>query len=223
MDPATIRAVRQGTRAIRCALPALIAGFVFALGGGSAAAQTVPGCASSASGGDWPMYGGTVDNHRDQTAEHAITTANVSSLGLAWKLAMPDGGVIQSTPAVADGCVFTGTSLGTVVAVNADTGKTVWKQSLANAGGISFAGVGIVGAPAVSDGLVYVGMTTTDASVEVALDEVTGSVVWTRVVDSDPGGAIDSSPVPFHGMVFQGFQGDESSDHSNPGWAILDG
>src|SRR4051812_40806946 len=202
---------------------ALIAASIFVAGGGTAHGATVPGCASPAPGGDWPTYGGTVDNHRNQTAEHTLSTANVSRLALAWKLPMPDAGTIQSTPVVADGCVFTGTSLGTVVAVNADTGKTVWKQALADAGGGALAGAGIVGAPAIANGLVYIGMTTTAASVEVALDEATGAIVWSKAIDSDNGGGIDSSPVPFEGMVFQGFQGDESHDHSNPGWVILDG
>src|SRR3954465_13112513 len=202
---------------------ALIAASIFAVGGGTAHGATVPGCASPAPGGDWPTYGGTVDNHRNQTAEQTLSTANVSKLAMAWKLPMPDAGTIQSTPVVADGCVFTGTSLGTVVAVNADTGKLVWKQALADAGGISLAGAGIVGAPAIADGLVYIGMTTTTASLEVALDEATGAIVWTKAIDTDNGGGIDSSPVPFDGMVFQGYQGDESHDHSNPGWVILDG
>src|SRR3954464_12996561 len=175
---------------------ALIAASIIVVGGGSAHAATVPGCAGPAPGGDWPMYGGTVDNHRDQAAEQAITKDNVAGLALAWKLAMPDGGTIQSTPVVADGCAFTGTNLGTVVAVNADTGKTVWKQSIANAGGISLAGSGIVGAPAVANGLVYLAMTATSASVEVALDEATGAIAWTGIIDSDSGGGVDSSPVP---------------------------
>src|ERR1700759_3515827 len=92
--------------------PALGAALVLALGAGDAGAKVVPGCASASPGGDWPTYGGTVDNHRDQTAEHAITPANVGGLALAWKLAMPDGGPVQSTPVESDGCVFTGTSLG---------------------------------------------------------------------------------------------------------------
>jgi outer membrane protein assembly factor BamB len=210
-------------RSIRLSLPVLVAALVVAVPSSGAAGATVPGCADPAAGGDWPSYGGTVDNHRDQTAEKTITTANVGKLGLRWKRPMPDGGTIQSTPVVADGCVFTGTSLGTVIAVNANTGRTIWTQPLAGAGGIPLAGAGIVGAPAVADGLVYIGMTTTDASLEVALDQATGAIVWKRVVDSDNGGGIDSSPVPFNGMVFQGFQGDESANHSNPGWAILDG
>lgn len=210
-------------RSIRLSWPVFVAALVLAMPAGSARGATVPGCADPAPGGDWPSYGGTVDNHRDQTAETTITTANVGKLGLRWKLPMPDGGTIQSTPVVADGCVFTGTSLGTVVAVNADTGAPVWTQTLAGAGGIALAGSGIVGAPAVADGLVYIGMTTADASLEIALDQATGEVVWQRAIDTDNGGGIDSSPVPFNGMVFQGFQGDESANHSNPGWVILDG
>jgi hypothetical protein len=43
------------------------------------------------------------------------------------------------------------------------------------------------------------------------------------VFDSDAGGGVDASPVPFNGMILQGFQGDESASHSNPGFVILDG
>ena len=74
-----------------------------------------------------------------------------------------------------------------------------------------------------ANGLVYIGMTTSEAALEVALDQATGEIVWESAVDTDEGVGIDSSPVPFNGMVFQGFHGDESSNHSNPGWAILDG
>ena len=42
-------------------------------------------------------------------------------------------------------------------------------------------------------------------------------------MDEDDGGGLDSSPVPFNGMVFQAFKGDESSNHSKPGFAIVDG
>ena len=126
--------------------------------------------------------------------------------------------MIHSTPVVADGCVYTGTDLGNVYALNADTGKVVWSQALGDGGEGSgtFEGAGIVGSPAVADGLVYVGATTPKASVLSALDQATGKVVWRRVVDDDEGGGLDSSPVPFKGMVFQAFKGDEASDHSQP-------
>ena len=209
--------------AVRRGWPALVVALAGVLSTGIAQGATIRGCAPSAPGGDWPSYGGTVDNHRDQTAERTITPDNVSQLALRWQLPMPDGGTINSTPVVADGCVFVGTASGTVVAANADTGAVVWKATPATAGGISLAGAGIVGSPAVAKGLVVIGMTTLANALEAALDEATGAVVWTRVVDDAPGVGIDSSPVPFNGMVFQGYHGDESSNHSNPGWVVLDG
>ena len=188
--------------------------------------STVRGCAAAnAAGGEWPFYSGTLDGHREQVRERSIDKENVSELGVAWRTRMPDGGVIHSTPVVADGCVFTGTDLGNVFAMNAETGKVVWDRALGEGGEGSgtFEGAGIVGAPAVADGLVYVGATTPAASVLSALDQATGKVVWKRVVDDDEGGGLDSSPVPFEGMVFQAFKGDESSEHSNPGFVMVDG
>jgi polyvinyl alcohol dehydrogenase (cytochrome) len=173
-------------------------------------------------GGSWPFYSGTLDGHREQLEEKTIDTGNVSGLGIAWRTTTPDGGVIHSTPVVAGGCVFTGTDLGNVYALNADTGKVVWKRSVGESeGSNTFEGAGIVGSPAVSGGLVYVGATTPKGSVLSALDQATGRVVWKRVVDKDEGGGLDSSPVPFKGMIFQAFKGDESSDHSKPGFVIL--
>ena len=189
----------------------------------AASAQAATCAPAEHAGGDWPFYSGTLDGHRTQTAETTIGADNVSGLGLAWQLETPDGGVIHSTPTVAGGCVFFGTDLGTVTAANADTGEVVWTRKLSESSGSSyFEGAGIVGAPAVADGLVYVGATTDTASVLSALDQGTGEVVWASVVDEDPGGGLDSSPVPFDGMVFQAFKGDESSNHSNPGFVFVD-
>ena len=189
---------------------------------GSAAAATC--AAPDVPGGEWPFYSGTLDGHRQQLLETTIGPANVGELGVTWQKPTPDGGVIHSTPVVVDGCVFTGTDLGSVFALNADTGEVVWSRDLADGDGSSaFEGAGIVGSPAVVDGLVFVPTTTPDASVLSALDQLTGEIVWQTVVDDADGGGLDSSPVPFNGMIFQAFKGDESSTHSNPGFAILDG
>lgn len=210
----------MSTRAPMAAAAAAVAVALLA----PAASAQVPTCAPAEhAGGDWPFYSGTLDGHRSQPAETTIGTDNVSELRLAWQLEAPDGGVIHSTPSVAGGCVFFGTDLGTVTAANADTGEVVWTQKLSDSSGSSyFEGAGIVGAPAVANGLVYVGATTDTASVLSALDQGTGDVVWSSVVDDDPGGGLDSSPVPLDGMVFQAFKGDESSNHSNPGFVFVD-
>jgi outer membrane protein assembly factor BamB/plastocyanin len=211
-------------RALLVLLVAAVAAVAFAADT-PAKGKKIPGCAKpKARGGEWPTYGGTRNNHREQLKEKSIKTDNVSDLGVAWQTDTPDGGLIHSTPVVADGCVFFGTELGSVYALNVNTGKVAWKRSLGKTDGSNFAvGAGIVGSPAVKGGLVYVGATLPKSSVLNALDERTGKVVWRRVVDKDQGGGLDSSPVPFKGMVFQAFQGDESSDHSWPGFVIVDG
>ena len=193
----------------------------------SPAAEAGPAgrCAADAPGGDWPFYSGTLEGHREQVKEKTITKDNVSDLGVAWKTATPDGGVIHSTPVVVGGCVFTATDLGNVYALNAQSGKVVWSRALGEGaeGSSTFEGAGIVGSPAVSGSLVYVGVTTPKASVLNALDRSTGELVWKRIVDTDEGGGLDSSPVPFNGMVFQAFKGPESTNHSKPGFVIVDG
>lgn len=196
---------------------------ILALTGG-ANAVTVPGCEPPGPGGDWPIYGNTIDNHRNQTAEESIGVSNVGKLELAWQLPMEDLSLIHSTPVVADGCVFVGTNSARVLAINIRTGQVVWDTNIGGAGeGNYFVGAGIIGSPAVSNGLVYVAVTAENDSRVVAIDQVTGEIVWTSIIDSDSGGGVDASPVPFNGMILQGYQGDESSDHSNPGWVILDG
>jgi outer membrane protein assembly factor BamB len=187
------------------------------------AAQAASCAAPGAPGGEWPFYSGTLDGHRGQLAETSISTANVGELGVAWKKTTPDGGIIHSTPTVAGGCVFTGTDLGNVYALNADTGDVVWTRNVAESGGSNFAeGSGIVGAPAISEGRVIVPATAPTGGVLTALDQVTGAVIWQTVVDDDDGSGLDSSPVPFNGMIFQAFKGDESSTHSHPGFVFVD-
>jgi outer membrane protein assembly factor BamB/plastocyanin len=208
-----------------------VKGFVFALATAAllapaSSAQAATCAAADAPGGEWPFYGGTLDSHRNQLAESTISTATVGQLGVAWKLTTPDTGVIHSTPTVADGCVFAGTEFGNVYAVNADTGEVVWTRQVFKSDGSGLAqGAGIVGSPAIADGRVIVPITTSatgGGGVLAALDQATGTELWRTVIDDDDGSGLDSSPVPFNGMIFQAFKGDEASDHSNPGFAFVD-
>ena len=194
---------------------------------GSAQAATC--AADGMPGGEWPFYGGSYDNHRNQTAESTISTSNATGLGVHRKLTMPDGGIIHSVPTVVDGCVFTGTNAGNAYALNADTLEVVWQRKVGESDGGNFAeGAGVVGAPAVANGRVFVPATVTGGpdrgAVLTALDQATGAFLWKTKIDTDAGAGLDSSPVPlpFDGLLFQAFKGDESSNHSRPGWAFID-
>src|SRR5205807_4150541 len=132
------------------------------------------GCAGSAPGGTWTSYGGGLDNARDQRAETTIGAANAGSLAPVWDLKTADGGTFQTTPVIADGCMFIGSSTGKVYARNADTGKPLWTTDLVTAP--QYTGSDIIGAPLVANGRVYVDSTIDGAPDLVAIDEATGAI-----------------------------------------------
>jgi outer membrane protein assembly factor BamB len=161
-------------------------------------------------------------------------------------------GEFQNTPVIADGCLYLATSSGWVMAFNADKDPSIganagkqralWATHL-EGGGLSLRSSVITGSPTVENGIVYVGVTLPGAPASgtnpavgpyvAAMDQATGRVLWTTVVDAgqrDTG--IAATPVYFDGMIFQGFYGSEGTFPNNGapvqippargGYAILD-
>ena len=94
----------------------------------------------SLTGGDWPMYGHDYSNTRDQSNEKVISAADVPTLTSAWvfsSVANGGAGDFTGTPVVSDGCVYFASTRGWVFAVNADTGKLVWKTKVPYGGGVN--------------------------------------------------------------------------------------
>src|SRR5436190_1566255 len=82
---------------------------------GSGARASTGACAGSAPGGEWRSYGHDLSNSRTQPDEHAIGTLQAAQLQQAWifnTASQAGSGSIQSTPTVADGCVFFATDFG---------------------------------------------------------------------------------------------------------------
>jgi polyvinyl alcohol dehydrogenase (cytochrome) len=181
----------------------------------------IPGCANDTvnpnnlhPGGEWRLYGRDLSNTRHQSRESVIGTGNAAQLGPIWTFSSKRAGGegdFTGTPVVADGCVFAGSNRGYVFAMNAETGKPVWKAKVPNGGTIN----GTVAVP--GDGKVYVGVSspapTSDAGTcegatakdrgcvgpyIVALSEVDGSVAWkTAGLEDAVGSDIYASPQVF--------------------------
>ncbi|MFL5887364.1 MAG: PQQ-binding-like beta-propeller repeat protein, partial [Thermoleophilaceae bacterium] len=104
----------------------------------AAAARAMPGCGTADSpGGEWPTYGHDLSNTRFQDKEKLISVADAPLLRPAWTFstaAAGGEGDITGTPIVSDGCVYVATSRGWVFAMNADTGKLVWKSKFPRGG-----------------------------------------------------------------------------------------
>jgi quinoprotein glucose dehydrogenase len=75
---------------------------------------------------DWPVYGGTPENnHFSPLAQ--INRKNVKRLRVAWTFDTEESGGLQTSPIVVDGVLYGLTPSQKVFALNAATGKLLWK------------------------------------------------------------------------------------------------
>jgi polyvinyl alcohol dehydrogenase (cytochrome) len=167
-----------------------------ATGAGAKAAH--PACATGHGGGEWRMYGHDYHNTRSQPAEKRIGPPEAIGLQPAWTFSTNGKGDFTGTPIVADGCMYVASNEGWAFAVNADTGERVWRTKLSE---------GVNSSLAVAGGRVYAAISHVGTPSVAALDQDTGRTLWRRVITSQPGSDVYSSPVVFEGMVFSGFSG----------------
>lgn len=97
-------------------------------------------CSSSSAGalaGEWRAYGATAASTKYSPLDQ-ITRANAARLRIAWRWPSPDAEIIalrpgihpflnESTPLMAGGVLYTTTSLSQVAAIDAATGRTLWR------------------------------------------------------------------------------------------------
>lgn len=81
---------------------------------------------STQSNANWPVIGGTSGNTH-YSALKQINRSNVAKLQVAWKFDTGETGGLETTPIVVDGVLFALTPTQQVIALNAATGKLVWK------------------------------------------------------------------------------------------------
>lgn len=136
-----------------------------------------------------------------------ITPANVSKLAPQWAVQMPGASVLETTPLVIDGIMYTSGPPGEVYALDAKTGLQIWKyerrQKVINPYETNPFSRGV----AVLGNRVFVG--TLDAAL-VALDARTGRVLWeTQVADTMQGYTITAAPLAVKDKIIVGIAGGE--------------
>ena len=154
---------------------------------------------------NWLMYWGDYQStHYSGLSQ--VNTSNVGALRTAWTFPMPGDAVLEATPLVADSVMFT-TQPGVVVALDARTGRQLWRfsrpQKVKNPYEINpyNRGVAIVG------NQLFMG--TLDAAL-VALDVKTGHLLWeTQVADTMAGYSLTSAPLVVKDKVLVGITGGE--------------
>jgi quinoprotein glucose dehydrogenase len=102
--------------------------FFLALALGATAALNAQTCPSSAlpQRPDWPVYGGQPEgDHYSRLSQ--INRGNVGRLKQAWKFDSAEEGGLETSPIVVGRTLFAYTASQKVIALEASTGKLLWK------------------------------------------------------------------------------------------------
>src|SRR2546427_3246043 len=155
---------------------------------------------------NWMHYWGNYQATH-YSALKQITRDNVSQLQAQWSLQLPATSRLETQPLVIDGVMYTSGPPGTVLALDAKTGRQTWQftreRKVKNPNEINPYNRGV----AVLGNRVFVG--TLDAAL-VAIDARTGRLLWeTQVADSMLGYSITSSPLVVKDKVIVGVSGGE--------------
>ncbi|HXG95382.1 MAG TPA: PQQ-dependent dehydrogenase, methanol/ethanol family [Blastocatellia bacterium] len=157
---------------------------------------------------DWLTHGRNYSETRFSPLNQ-INASNVKNLGLAWAFDTESTRGLEATPIVVDGVIYTTGSWSVVFAIDARTGKLLWKydpQVPGSYGQRACCDVVNRGV-AVYKGKIYLG--TLDGRL-VALDADTGKVIWQVVtVDQTKPYTITGAPRVVKGKVIIGNGGAE--------------
>ena len=156
----------------------------------------------------WNGWGADLRNTR-YVKETAINAASVSGLKVKWAFGIPDASTAYGQPTIVGGRLFLGSGDGTVFALNAETGCTIWTYRAettvrtavtvaAGSGGRTFAYFG--------DG---------EANL-YAVDAEDGKPIWKVRVDPHRTARITSAPVLYRGRLYVGTAGNEELSGGDP-------
>jgi quinohemoprotein ethanol dehydrogenase len=162
----------------------------------------------SPAGTNWLLNGRTFDEAHFSPLKQ-ITDKNVNGLGLAWYLDIDGAMGVVAEPIVVDGVIYVSAPQSRVYAVDAVSGKVIWKfdphvrLNMAINGSYSArvnAGV------AVWEGKVYVG--TGDCRL-IAIDAAAGKQLWEATVCEPTQTGITGAPHIAKGKVLMGYNGSD--------------
>ena len=160
---------------------------------GTAVTGTAPAGTGRPAAG-WTQPGADLANTRNVTS--AITSADVSKLGVAWAVPLTmstvhTDGAYATTPVIVNGVVYVQDLDSDVFAISLATGKVLWTHDYNSPNG-GPDGVSVAG------GVVYAA--TNHAA--VALDAATGAQLWSRTLIGNDHEGIDMAPGYNHGTVY---------------------
>lgn len=166
------------------------------------AALSMPASAAA----DWPVYGHDLANSRS-AGRAGPAPSMVPGLKPAWTFSSQHGD-FTGTPVVSRGVLVAGTSLGTIYAVDAVTGKLRWSRNV----GQPINGSAAIDPRPEGGPTVYVPVAQIGAPRLLALSLRTGKLRWNRVLNREDGADVFGSPVVWHERVYIGTSGPNNDE-----------
>ena len=160
---------------------------------GTAVTGTAPAATARPAAG-WTQPDADLASTRDVAS--AITSANVSKLGVAWTVPLTmstahTDGAYATTPVVVNGVVYVQDLNSDVLAISLHSGHVLWTHDYNSSNG-GPDGVNVVG------GVVY----AATAQAAVALDAATGAQLWSRTLIGNDHEGIAMAPGYSNGTVY---------------------
>jgi quinohemoprotein ethanol dehydrogenase len=164
--------------------------------------------AADVDGANWMLNGRTFDSGHFSPLKQ-INDQNVTGLSLTWYMDVDSAMGLVSEPIVVDGIAYVSAPQSKVYAVDAATGKLIWKfdpkvrldQAL-NGSYSARTNAGV----AVWEGKVFVG--SGDCRL-IGIDAATGKQIWESLVCEPTQTGITNAPHVAKGMVFMGYNGSD--------------
>jgi PQQ-dependent dehydrogenase (methanol/ethanol family) len=158
--------------------------------------------------GEWPTYNGRLDGNRYSPLSQ-INLKSVSKLQPAWIYTVAFFG-LETTPLVVDGIMYI-TGNNQIYALDARTGREIWRYERpksASAAISSDAAIGVNRGVAVLGNRVFFG---TDNAHLLALNTVTGALLWDVVTPGEPGRyGSTGAPLVVGDLVYVGVSGGDN-------------
>ncbi len=157
---------------------------------------------------NWPMYWGDYQGTH-YSGLRQVDVNNVAQLQAVWALPIPGDSILEATPIVVDGVMYTtgGGNPAVVIALDARTGRPLWTWSREQKAKNPYEANRFNRGVAILGQRLFVG--TLDAAL-VALDARTGLPLWeVQLADTADGYSVTSAPLIVKDKVIVGISGGE--------------
>ena len=158
--------------------------------------------------GDWPTYNGTLDGNRNSSLVQ-INSGNAAKLELRWTYSIDFFG-LETTPVVVDGILYV-TGNNQVYALSGKTGREIWHYERPKSPSSQISGDAAIG---VNRGVAFLGdrvFYLTDDAHLIALDRLTGALLWDVWTPEGPGQfGGTSAPLVVGDLVLTGVSGGDN-------------